>query len=160
MIRKTKVVAAFLISMLGLLFFLDNLVNLSSAYGAVSFVVSGAEQPYYKTIGPVVNSNWLTWIALFTIMAGELFVGILGLLGAIQMIQKISGTADAFQNAKSNALLAGVAGMLLFYGFFIVIGETYFNMWQTAAGVTSVEGAFRYGSVCAILMFFIASKND
>jgi predicted small integral membrane protein len=50
--------------------------------------------------------------------------------------------------------------MLLFYGFFIVIGETYFNMWQTAAGVTSVEGAFRYGSVCAILMFFIASKND
>ena len=93
-------------------------------------------------------------------MAGELFVGILGLLGAIQMIQKISGTADAFQKAKSNALLAGVIGMLLFYGFFIVIGEAYFNMWQTEIGVGSVGGAFRYGSVCAILMFFIASKND
>jgi len=160
MIRGTKIVAAFFIAMLGLLFFLDNLFNLSSAYGAVSFVVSGAEQPYYKIMGPSISSNWLTWMALFSIMTGELSVGILGLLGAIQMTQNISGTADAFHKAKSNALLAGIVGMLLFYGFFIVIGETYFNMWQTVAGVGSVEGAFRYGSVCAVLMFFIASRND
>ena len=160
MIRNAKIAAAFFIGMLGLLLFLNNLFNLSPAYNAVSFVISSAEQPYYKTIGPSVSTNWLTWIALFTIMAGELFVGILGLLGTIQMIQKISGTADAFQKAKSNALLAGVIGMLLFYGFFIVIGEAYFNMWQTEIGVGSVGGAFRYGSVCAILMFFIASKND
>ena len=69
MIRKTKIAAAFLIGMLGLLLFLNNLFNLSPAYDAVSFVVSSAEQPF-------------------------------------------------------------------------------------------LGGAFRYGSICAILMFFIASKND
>jgi hypothetical protein len=33
-------------------------------------------------------------------------------------------------------------------------------MWQSVAGVGSAEGAFRYGTVCAVLMFFIAAKND
>lgn len=160
MIRKAKIAAAVSIGTIGLLFFLDNLFNLESAYSVTSFVVSGAEQPYYKILGPTVSANWLTWIALFTIMAAELTIGILGYLGAFRMIQQRSGTSDEFQNAKSNAVLAGVVGMLLWYGFFIVIGEAYFHMWQTETGLASVEGAFRYGSVCAVLMFFIASRND
>ncbi|MDZ7768085.1 MAG: DUF2165 family protein [Woeseiaceae bacterium] len=58
--------------------------------------------------------------------------------------------------SKDVAISAGVLGMLVWYGFFIVIGEGYFHMWQTEIGLGSVEGAFRYGSVCAVLMFYIA----
>ena len=47
MIRITKIAAALFIGAIGLLFFLDNLFNLETAYSVVSFVVSGAEQPYY-----------------------------------------------------------------------------------------------------------------
>jgi predicted small integral membrane protein len=159
-IRITKIAAAVFIGLIGLLVFLGNLVNLESAFGFVSFVIAGNEQPYYKIIGPVITAGWLTWIALFVIMALELAIGILGLSGAFQMIQKRGGTSDEFNDSKAHAVLAGIAGMLLWYGFFIVIGEGYFQMWQTDLGLGSVAGAFRYGTVCAVLMFFISSRND
>lgn len=160
MIRITKIAAAVFIGTIGLLVFLGNLLNLSSAYEFVSVVLAGAEQPYYKIIGPTVTAVWLTWIALFVIMAVELAVGILGFSGAIRMIQQRGGTSDEFNNSKERAVLAGILGMLLWYGFFIVIGEGYFQMWQTELGLGSVAGAFRYGTVCAVLMFFISSRDS
>jgi predicted small integral membrane protein len=160
MIRITKIAAALFIGAIGLLFFLDNLFNLESAYSVVSFVVSGAEQPYYKILGPTVSSTWLTYLALFTIMIGELAVGAMGFLGAFRMIKERSGSAERFGAAKSTAIAAGVLGVLIWYGFFVVIGEGYFHMWQTETGLGSVEGAFRYGTVCAVLMFYIATQND
>ena len=57
MIRITKIASAGFIGAIGLLFFLDNLFNLDSAYSVVSFVVSGAEQPYYKILGPTVSAS-------------------------------------------------------------------------------------------------------
>jgi predicted small integral membrane protein len=160
MIRITKIAAALFIGAIGALFFLDNLFNLEAAYSVVSFVVSGTEQPYYKILGPTVSSTWLTYLALFTIMAGELAVGVLGIFGAYRMIKERNGSAESFSAAKSNAILAGVLGMLVWYGFFIVIGEGYFHMWQTEIGLGSVEGALRYGTVCGVLMFYISAQND
>jgi predicted small integral membrane protein len=160
MIRITKIAAALFIGAIGLLFFLDNLFNLETAYSVVSFVVSGAEQPYYKILGPTVSATWLTYLALFTIMAGELAVGAMGFLGAFRMIKERNGSAANFSAAKSTAIVAGVLGVLIWYGFFVVIGEGYFHMWQTETGLGSVEGAFRYGTVCAVLMFYIATQND
>lgn len=160
MIRIAKIIAAVFIGTIGLLVFLGNMVNLNSAYEFVSFVIAGVEQPYYKIIGPTVTAVWLTWIALFVIMAMELAVGILGFSGAIRMIKQRGGTSDEFNNSKAHAVLAGILGMLLWYGFFIVIGEGYFQMWQTELGLGAVAGAFRYGSVCAVLMFFISSGDN
>jgi predicted small integral membrane protein len=160
MIRITKIAAALFIGAIGGLFFLDNLFNLESAYAVVAFVVSGAEQPYYKILGPTVSSTWLTYVALFTIMAGELAVGVLGFLGAGRMLKERKGSSESFNAAKATAITAGVLGMLVWYGFFIVIGEGYFHMWQSETGLASIEGAFRYGSVCAVLMFYIATRND
>ncbi len=160
MIRITKIAAALFIGAIGALFFLDNLFNLEAAFSVVSFVVSGAEQPYYKIFGPTVSSTWLTYLALLMIMVGELVVGALGFFGAFQMIKERKGSAEDFSAAKVTAISAGVLGMLVWYGFFVVIGEGYFQMWQTETGLGSVEGAFRYGTVCAVLMFYIAIKND
>ena len=157
--RITKIVAAGFIGTMGLLFFLGNLFNLETAYSVVSFVVSGAEQPYYKILGPVVTSSWLTWLALFTIMASELVIGVLGFLGAFQMIQHRSGSSDDFNASKSYAVYAGILGMFVWYGFFVIVGEGYFHMWQTEIGLGSVEGAFRYGTICAVLMFYISCRN-
>ena len=160
MIRLTKIGAAFFIGGIGALFFLDNLFNLEAAYSTVSLIVSGAEQPYYKILGPTVSSTWLTYLALFTIMAGELAVGVLGLMGAVRMFRARRGSVEDFGAAKATAITAGVLGMLVWYGFFIVVGEGYFHMWQTEVGLASVEGAFRYGTVCAVLMFYIATRDD
>lgn len=158
--RLTKIIAACLTGAIGLLFFLDNLFNLDSAFQIVSFVISGAEQPYYKVFGPTITAGWLTWVTLFVIMAGELAIGILGFSGAFKMFRARSAPAGEFQSAKSNALLSAFIGMVVWYGFFVIVGETYFNMWQSAAGVGAAAGAFRYGSVCAVLLFYIRLSDE
>lgn len=160
MIRITKIAAALFIGAIGALFFLDNLFNLEAAFSVVSFVVSGAEQPYYKIFGPTVSSTWLTYLALLMIMVAELVVGVLGFVGAFLMFNHRKGSTEDFSIAKTPAISAGVLGMLVWYGFFVVIGEGYFQMWQTETGLGSAEGAFRYGTICAIFMFYIATKND
>ena len=160
MTRITKIASAGFIGAIGLLFFFGNLFNLDTAYSVVSFVVSGAEQPYYKILGPTVSASWLTWLALATIMAGELGVGILGVWGTIQMITKRAGSSNEFNAAKAKAIAGGALGMLVWYGFFVVLGEGYFHMWQTEIGLGSVEGAFRYGTVCAVLMLYIMSRDE
>ena len=71
-----------------------------------------------------------------------------------------SADAAQFHNAKSLAIMGGAVGMIVWYGFFIVLGEVYFNMWQSEIGLGSVNGAFRYGTVCAVLMFFISMRDD
>jgi predicted small integral membrane protein len=158
--RSMKIVAAGFIGLIGLLAFLNNLANLGTAHAVVSAVVIAPEQPYYKIMGPTVGSAWLAWVALFTIMAGELAAGVVGFFGAFRLLKSRAEDPAGFQKAKRCAIVAGAIGMFVWYGFFIVIGEMYFNMWQTEIGLGSVEGAFRYGSVCAALTFFIALRDD
>jgi predicted small integral membrane protein len=160
MLRILKIAAALFIGVIGLLFGLDNLFNLEAAYDAVSLIVSGAEQPYYRILGPTVGPGWPTWVALFTIITGELTTGLLGFSGMWRMIRARPASAEEFREAKNLAILGGAVGMLVWYGFFVVIGESYFHMWQSELGLGSVEGAFRYGTVCAVLMFFIASRDE
>ncbi len=160
MTRLTMCIAALVVGLIGLLAFLDNANNLQSGFAAVQYVVSEAEQPVYKNFGPTINSPIIFWAMFLFIMAVELAVGVLGFWGLTQMIQSRSADSSSFQSAKSKAVLAAGLGMLLWYGAFVVVGEMYFNFWQTAPGLGSAEGAFRYGTVCAVLYFFLSARND
>ena len=50
--------------------------------------------------------------------------------------------------------------MLVWFGIFIVIGEGYFMIWQTAAGAGPIAGAMRYGTVCGLFMVFLLLAPD
>jgi predicted small integral membrane protein len=158
--RSLKIVAALFIGLIGSLAFLDNLFNITSAQSFVSAVISAPEQPYYKVFGPTFGSAWQGWTGLFVIMAGELAAGLLGFIGAFHLLKNKAASSAEFESAKVLAICGGAIGVFVWYGFFIVVGELYFNMWQTDVGLGSVNGAFRYGTVCAVLMFFIAMRND
>jgi predicted small integral membrane protein len=158
--RHLKIIAALFIGLMGLLAFLNNLFNIMSAQSFVAAVISAPEQPYYKIIGPVFSAGWQGWLGLGVIMAGELTAGVLGFVGAAKLFGARSAVSTEFQNAKMLAIAGGAIGMFVWYGFFIVLGEAYFNMWQTEIGLGSVNGAFRYGTVCAVLMFFISMRDD
>ena len=158
--RYLKIVAALFIGLMGLLAFLNNLFNITSAQSFFAAVISAPEQPYYKVIGPEFAAGWQAWLGLGVIMTGELAAGALGFIGAARLFAARAGAATDFQHAKVPAIAGGAIGVLVWYGFFIVLGEMYFNMWQTEIGLGSVDGAFRYGTVCAVLMFFISMRDD
>lgn len=160
MIRNFKIIAALFIGLIGLLAFFNNLLNIRSAQSFVAAVISAPEQPYYEIIGPTFAAGWQGWLGLVVIMTGELAVGVLGFIGAAKLFGTRSAVSTEFQSAKTLAIAGGAIGVLVWYGFFIVLGEMYFNMWQTDIGLGSVNGAFRYGTVCAVLMFFVSMRDD
>lgn len=160
MARVTMCIAALVVGLTGLLAFLDNANNLQSGFALVQYVVSEAEQPVYENIGPAISSPVLIWAIFLFIMAIELAVGALGIWGLTEMIRSYSAEPGDFHSAKSKARLGAALGMLLWYGAFVVIGELFFNFWQTAPGLGSAEGAFRYGTVCAVLYFFLSAQSD
>lgn len=160
MLRSIKIIAALLIGLIGLLAFFNNLFNIQGAFSAVSVVIAAPEQPYYKVIGPTFSAAWQGWLALLIIMAGELLVGLAGLAGAMRLWKNRGASPTDFQLAKSLALAGGAIGVFVWYGFFVIFGDLYFNMWQTEIGLGSVNGAFKYGTVCAVLMFIIAMRDD
>jgi predicted small integral membrane protein len=152
--------AALVVGLIGILAFLDNANNLQSGFAAVQYMVSEAEQPVYKNFGPTIDAPILIWAIFLSIMAVELAVGVLGFWGLTQMVRNRASSSDEFQGAKAKAILGASLGMLLWYGAFVVVGELYFNFWQTAPGLGSAEGAFRYGTVCAVLYFFLSARHD
>jgi predicted small integral membrane protein len=158
--RYLKIIAALFIGLIGVLAFLNNLSNSISAQSFVAAVISAPEQPYYKIFGPTFAAGWQGWLGLAVIMAGELTAGVLGIIGAAKLFGTRSASSTEFQNAKTLAISGGAVGVLVWYGLFIVLGEMYFNMWQTEIGLGSVNGAFRYGTVCAVLMFFVSMRDD
>ena len=160
MIRISKIIAALFISLIGSFFFFNNLFNLESAYSVVSYVVSGVDQPNYKIYGPVSSSVTLNYLALIIIMSIEFVIGLLGFFGTYNMVKNRNKSLKKFNEAKKFAISASLLGMFFWYGFFVIIGEGYFQMWQTMIGLGSVEGAFRYGTVCAALAFYISFNND
>jgi len=159
-IRISKIIAALFISLIGSFFFFNNLFNLESAYSVVSYVVSGVDQPNYKIYGPVSSSVTLNYLALIIIMSIEFVIGLLGFFGTYNMVKNRNKSLKKFNEAKKFAISASLLGMFFWYGFFVIIGEGYFQMWQTMIGLGSVEGAFRYGTVCAALAFYISFNND
>jgi len=160
MLRVLKILSAITIGLIGLLAFLNNLFNINSAQTFVSAIISAPDQPYYKVIGPTFSASWQGWLGLLIIMIGELAAGLFGMLGAIRMMACRAADEVTFQAAKTNAIAGGLIGVLIWYGFFITAGEMYFNMWQTEIGLGSVNGAFRYGTVCAVLTLLIASRDS
>jgi predicted small integral membrane protein len=153
-------IAALVVGLIGLLAFLSNAFNLQEGLAAVQYVVSDAGQPIYKTFGPMVGIPILIWSIFLLIMTVELAVGVLGFWGLVNMVQSRAANGGEFQSAKAKAILGASLGMLLWYGAFVVVGELYFQFWQTPAGLGSAEGAFRYGTVCAALYFFLSSRDD
>ena len=160
MLRSLKIATAFFVALLGLLHVVGNLANLQAAIGFVGAVTAGSEQPSYTLYGPPAMSRILHGFALALILLGELAVAGLAFTAVFMMLRNRSADAQLFAAATRPAVAACAVGMLVWFGIFIVIGEGYFMIWQTAAGAGPIAGAMRYGTVCGLFMVFLLLAPD
>lgn len=159
-IRLVKTILVVLVALQGLFYGLQNLINLDSALGFVGTVLAMADRPFYAaSLVPSITNPTIVAVALGAIVLAELSVGALGLKGAWNMWQNRAASADAFNNAKKFGLLSCGMAMVVWFGFFIVIGGTVFIMWQTEIGGGSLEGAFQLGGVAG-LVFLVVNSAD
>jgi len=127
-IRYLKIVLVVFVSLLCLLYATQNVVNLQAAHGFVSAALSMAEHVAYPAaLGPAITSSALVWVALAVIILFEFAAGLLG---------------------------CG-AGIIVWFGFFTVIGGAYFQMWQTQLGSASLQGSFQYTMMIGLVLLFL-----
>jgi predicted small integral membrane protein len=72
-----------------------------------------------------------------------------------------AGDAAGFAVAKIPALAGCGVAMLLLFGGFIVIGETWFEMWRSdVLRDLSLQSAFRYGAMVTLIALYVGCLDD
>ncbi|MGD8326861.1 MAG: DUF2165 family protein [Sphingomonadales bacterium] len=152
-LRLIKCALAAFLGLLGFIYGLENIANLDAAYNVISTVLSMAGHEYYpNSIGPAISSPILVWITVALIITGEISGGAIALKGAYDLF--MSRHKDTFNEAKKTLYIGAGVLLIVWFGFFTVIGGAFFQMWQTELGSMSLEGAFQFvGSVTLVTLF-------
>ena len=160
-IRYFKITFAALVSLFCLFFAFQNLANLQACYQAFQYVMSNADhQTYSSSFGPSITSSTLVWLAVASVIGLEIAAGLVSGKGALDLWLARRATAETFNAAKTWALAGLSLGIVIWFGLFGVVGNAYFQMWQTELGRISIADAFRYFATCAFLYLIISSVDE
>jgi predicted small integral membrane protein len=161
-LRVCKSIVCFSLAIFALLVCLNNLMDYGSNYAFVQHTLSmdtvfpDNTLKYRAILDPFIWS-----LAYGLIIFAEFLTGILLLIGAISLLKNIHSRV-AFTRAKNWVYLGCLAGFLLWFFGFIVIGGEWFCMWQSEKW-NGVEAAFRFVVLIMFTLLFTAmpeSEND
>ena len=161
-LRVCKSIVCFSLAIFALLVCLNNLMDYGSNYAFVQHTLSmdtvfpDNTLKYRAILDPFIWS-----LAYGLIIFAEFLTGILLLIGAISLLKNIHSRV-AFTRAKNWVYLGCLAGFLLWFFGFIVIGGEWFCMWQSEKW-NGVEAAFRFVVMMMFTLLFTAmpeSEND
>ena len=161
-LRVCKSIVCFSLAIFALLVCLNNLMDYGSNYAFVQHTLSmdtvfpDNTLKYRAILDPFIWS-----LAYGLIIFAEFLTGILLLIGSISLLKNIHSRV-AFTRAKNWVYLGCLAGFLLWFFGFIVIGGEWFCMWQSEKW-NGVEAAFRFVVLIMFALLFTAmpeSEND
>lgn len=161
-LRICKSIVCFSLAIFALLVCLNNVMDYGSNYTFVQHTLSmdtvfpDNTLKYRAILDPFIWS-----LAYGLIIFAEFLTGILLLIGAISLLKNIHSPVG-FTRAKNWVYLGCLAGFLLWFFGFIVVGGEWFCMWQSEKW-NGVEAAFRFVVLIMFTLLFTAmpeSEND
>ncbi|MEQ8178077.1 MAG: DUF2165 domain-containing protein [Amphiplicatus sp.] len=161
MLRIMKIVLVLSVAAWGLVGAFGNIIDWSGTTGAVAAVTSmstfeGGADDWRATTNPAL----ILAGALF-IMLSKTVAGLLCLAGAWRMLAMRAGDATAFAKAKTLALTGCAVAVFMLFGGFIVLAESWFELWRSDAMRDAALGsAFRYGGMIAVIGVFVGMRDD
>ncbi len=159
-IRILKIVLVGWISLLCLFYAAQNVANLEQAHGAIAYVLGmEGNEVYPASFGPAITHPVLTWAATSLIIALEFLAGGLATKGTWDLWRARRG-AEAFNGAKTFAVLGLGTALFIWLGLFSVVGGAYFQMWQTELGSGSLGDAFSFVGMSGLVLLFVNMKDD
>jgi len=161
MLRLTKIILIATVAFWGILGAMHNLMDWGGTQGAVSAATSmstfdGGADAWQATSNPMI----VLLGALF-IMLSKLASAFLCSLGGWKMWQARNHSADDFNKAKELALAGCAVAVVMLFGGFIVIAESWFELWRSEVMRGPVlESAFRYAGLIMLIGLFVQAKDD
>lgn len=121
---------------------------------------SMSEHTYYANSWfPAITNSGLVWVCVFIIIALELTAGVLLFLGTLALFKARRSDSASFNQAKSLSLLGAGIGIIVWFGFFGVLGGAWFQLWQTSVGAQSLGGAFQYFASCVFIWVIVRADD-
>ena len=161
MLRILKVVLVLTVCLWGYVGALFNIIDWSGTLGSVSAATSMATFEGGADAWQATSSPLVIWIGALFIMLSKLAAGILCTIGALKMWQARGSDATAFNAAKEFALAGCAVAMIMLFGGFVVVAETWFELWRSDVMLGPVlESAFRYGGMITLIALFVATRDE
>ena len=155
-LRYIKILMAFVAAAMCLVYVFQNFANLPAAHASLLYVMSGADHAAYpNTFGFHTDNTLIAWFAVAVICSFELLAGLSLLYGSFRMWGARSLDSMEFVISRKWAEIGAGFGILVWFGFFGVIGSAFFQMWQTQIGANSMNGAFQMFASCVLTLLVL-----
>ena len=160
MIRIVKIGLIITVVLWGFFGALGNVLHWDETLGSVAAVTSmvtfeGGAESWQATSNPLV-----LWLGALFIMLSKLSAGALCMVGTVRMWQSRNGSMADFSAAKRIALAGCGIAVIMLFGGFIVIAESWYELWRSEAMGAVLSAAVRYGSMIALIAIFVAASDD
>ena len=161
MVRIMKISLIVTVALWGFFGALGNILDWNQALGAVAAVTSmatfeGGAESWQATTNPMIM-----WLGALFIMLSKLSTGIMCGVGSARMWQVRGGNVADFTAAKSIALAGCAVAVVMLFGGFLVIAESWFELWRTQGTIRlALTDAFRYAGMITLIAIFVATTND
>ena len=161
MIRTAKIALIVTVALWGFIGALGNILDWNQALGAVTAVTSmgsfeGGNERWQATTNPMV-----IWLGALFIMLSKVTTGVMCAVGAKKMWQARSGDAAGFNAAKAFGLTGCVVAVIMLFGGFLVIAESWFELWRSESGIRmALDDAFRYAGMITLIAIFVAVTDN
>jgi predicted small integral membrane protein len=159
-IRAAKVALVAAIALFASLVTFGNLTDYETNFLFVQHVLSMDTIFSFSTIKyRAITSPTLHHAAYAAIIAAEAATAALCWIGAAMLARRLRASADAFNRAKTPAVLGLTLGFLIWQVGFMSIGGEWFGMWQSQQW-NGVPSAFRFLITILAVLIFVAMPDQ
>ena len=161
MVRTMKIGLIVSVALWGFVGALGNILDWNQALGAVAAVTSmatfeGGAESWQATTNPVIM-----WLGALFIMLSKLATGVMCAIGAGRMWQSRDSDVAEFTAAKAIALAGCAIAVIMLFGGFLVIAESWFELWRSQGQIRlALTDAFRYAGMIALIAIFVATNDN
>jgi predicted small integral membrane protein len=161
MLRYAKITLIWTVALWGFLGAVHNFMDWNGTLGAVTAVTSmstfdGGADSWQASTQPL-----LVWVGALFIVFSKLLVAFFCAVGGWKMWLARAKNAGGFDGAKETALVGCAVAVIMLFGGFIVIAESWYELWRSDLMRGPVlESAFRYAGMIALIGIFVGMKDD
>ncbi|HET6565666.1 MAG TPA: DUF2165 family protein [Xanthomonadales bacterium] len=161
MLRNAKIILVLVVALWGFTGAFGNLNDWAGTMGAVGAVTSMSTFDAVPASWRATSSPVIIWLGALFIMLSKFAGAVYCSIGATRMWRERAASAAQFQAAKQAALVGCAIMVIMLFGGFIVIAETWYELWRSEAMLGPVLGsAFRYAGLILLIALFVGSRDE
>ena len=159
MLKIIKILLVLSVAAFGLIGAIWNVIDWPGTVGAVTATTTMTTWEGGGGAWQATDNAAVVYLGAVGIPLLKVLFGLLCLAGAIRMAAA-RGNDASFERAKELALAGCGLAILLLFGGWIVIAESWFELWRSdAMRSAGLESAFRYAGCIGLIALFVAMRE-